>query len=127
MDDPYENGDLESVEEEPLNKNLLDVFKISRQSRDSDILNVIRYSEFNEGYNSKSRIPILESDKVKKITTKEIEDQIYILLHCIKDPEEKELLTEVFVNEKIGKDDEFFQNFLTCLIDKSSSNLVCNK
>ena len=124
LDQPYDDGDLDSAEGEQLNGALLDVFKISRQSRDSDILNVIRFSDFSEGYNSKSRIPILESDKVKSITTKEVEDQIYILLHCIKDPEEKELLTEIFVNEKVGKDDLFFKNFLTSLIDQSYSSLI---
>ena len=102
LDHPYTDGDLDSAEGEKLNEALLDVLKLSRQSRDSDILKVIRYSDFAEGYNSKSRIPILELDKDKEITVKELEDQIHILLHCIKDPEEKELLTEIFVNEKTG-------------------------
>ena len=124
LDHPYTDGDLDSAEGEKLNEALLDVFKLSRQSRDSDILKVIRYSDFAEGYNSKSRIPILELDKDKEITVKELEDQIYILLHCIKDPEEKELLSEIFVNEKTGKDAAFFKNFIASLIDQTYSNLL---
>ena len=123
LDHPYTDGDLDSAEGEKLNEALLDVFKLSRQSRDSDILKVIRYSDFAEGYNSKSRILILELDKDKEITVKELEDQIHILLHCIKDPEEKELLTELFVNEKTGKDAAFFKNFIASLIDQTYSNL----
>ena len=65
LDHPYTDGDLDSAEGEKLNEALLDVLKLSRQSRDSDILKVIRYSDFAEGYNSKSRIPILELDKDK--------------------------------------------------------------
>ena len=124
FDDPYSEGELESIEGDKLNTALIDIFKISRQKRDSDILNVIRYSDFNKSYNSKSRIPILENDKNHVTSAKEMEDQIFILLHCIEEKEEKDFLTELFLNEKAGKSNTFLQTFLECLIDKNYSNLI---
>ena len=53
-----------------------------------------------------------------------MEDQISILLHCIEEKEEKDFLTELFLNEKAGKSKVFLQNFLECLIDKNYSNLI---
>ena len=83
FEDPYSEGELESIEGDKLNTALLDIFKTSREKRDADILNVIRYSDFSKSYNSKSRIPILEDDKNHETSVKEMEDQIFILLNCI--------------------------------------------
>ena len=122
--DPYSKVELESVEGDKLSKALLDVFQTSREKRNADILNVIRYSDFSKGYNSKSKIPILEDDKENVTTVKELEEQILILLHCIEDKEEKDLLTELFLNGKNEKPSNYFQNFLTSLIDQTYSNLI---
>ena len=124
LKNPQSVVELESVEGHKLNKSLLDVFQTSRDKRNSDILNVIRYSDFSKGYNSKSRIPILEVDKENETTVKEIEDQILILLHCIEDKEEKDVLTETFLNGKNGKPKSYFIDFLSSLIDQTYSNLI---
>ena len=121
FDDESDIGELKSIEGDDLNRALLDIFKVSREKRDADILNVIRYSDLSKGYNSKSRIPILENDKSNETSLKEIEDQALILLHCI---EEKDLPMEKFLNEKEGKTRDFFQAFIDCLIDQNYSNLI---
>ena len=69
----------------------------------------------------------LELDKDKEITVKEFEDQIYIDLHFIRDPEEKELLSEIFVNEKTGKNAAFFKNFIASLIIQICFEILMNK
>ena len=122
--DESDNGELKSIEGDDLNRALLDIFKVSREKRDADILNVIRYSDLSKGYNSKSRIPILENDKSNETSLKEMEDQALILLHCIEEKEEKDLLMEKFLNEKEGKTRDFFQSFIDCLIDQNYSNLI---
>ena len=43
--DPYSEVELKSVEDDKLNKELLELFQISRKKRKSNILNVIRYSD----------------------------------------------------------------------------------
>ena len=53
-----------------------------------------------------------------------MEEQIYIPLHCIEDKEDKDLLTELFLNEKQGKPAQFFERFLNALVDQSYSNLI---
>ena len=121
FDDESDKGELETIEGEEMSRDLLNIFNVSREKRDSDILNVIRYSDFSKGYNSKSRIPILKLDKSNVTSLKEMEDQALILLHCI---EEKDFLMEKFLNEKEGKDKDFFQNFIDCLIDQNYSNLI---
>jgi hypothetical protein len=65
LKNPQNVVDLESIEGHKLSKALLNVFHTSRDKRNTDILNVMRYSNFSKGYNSKSRIPILEDDKMK--------------------------------------------------------------
>ena len=85
---------------------------------------MIRYSDLSKGYNSKSRIPILENDKSNETSLKEMEDQALILLHCIEEKEEKELLMEKFLNEKQDKTKDFFQTFIDCLIDHNYSHLI---
>jgi hypothetical protein len=124
FDDESDIGELKSIEGDDLNRALLDIFKVSREKRDADILNVIRYSDLSKGYNSKSRIPILENDKSNETSLKEMEDQALILLHCIEEKEEKDLLMEKFLNEKEGKTRDFFQAFIDCLIDQNYSNLI---
>ena len=122
--DESDNGELKSIEGDDLNRALLDIFKVSREKRDADILNVIRYNDFSKGYNSKSRIPILENDKSNETSLKEMEDQALILLHCIEEKEEKDLLMENFLNEKQDKTKDFFQTFIDCLIDHNYSHLI---
>ena len=124
FDDESDKGELETIEGEEMSRDLLNIFNVSREKRDSDILNVIRYSDFSKGYNSKSRIPILKLDKSNVTSLKEMEDQALILLHCIEEKEEKDFLMEKFLNEKEGKDKDFFQNFIDCLIDQNYSNLI---
>ena len=124
LKNPQSVVDLESVEGHKLSKALLDVFQTSRDKRNADILNVIRYSDFSKGYNSKSRIPILEDDKENETTVEEIEDQILILLHCIEDKEENDVLTQTYLNGKHGKPKSYFIEFLSSLIDQTYSNLI---
>ena len=48
----------------------------------------------------------------------------YDSLHCIEDKEEKDVLTETFLNGKNGKPKSYFIDFLSSLIDQTYSNLI---
>ena len=124
LNDPYSEVELSSIDGDRLNKDLLELFPISRKQRKSNILNVIRYSDFANGYDNKGKIDIFEEKKNNETSIKEMEEQIYILLHCIEDKEDKDLLTELFLNEKQGKPAQFFERFLNALVDQSYSNLI---
>ena len=70
--DAYVEKNLESMVGEPLNEALTDIFKISVSQRDSDILNVVRHSDLNCGYNQGSKIAVLEQDMKPKQSEQDI-------------------------------------------------------
>ena len=72
----YVEKELESMEGEPLNEALMDVFKNSVSQRDTDILNVVRHSEINCGYSQDSKIAVLEKDINKKQSEKETVEKL---------------------------------------------------
>ena len=102
LNDPYSEVELILIDGDRLNKDLLELFPIS----------------------NKGKIDIFEEKKNNETSIKEMEEQIYILLHCIEDKEDKDLLTELFLNEKQGKPAQFFERFLNALVDQSYSNLI---
>ena len=85
----YVEKELESMEGEPLNEALMDVFKNSVSQRDTDILNVVRHSEINCGYSQDSKIAVLEKDINKKQSEKEtvekLKQDIKILISATED------------------------------------------
>ena len=72
----YVEKNLESMVGEPLNEALTDIFKISVSQRDSDILNVVRHSDLNCGYNQGSKIAVLEKDMNPKQSEKDLIDNL---------------------------------------------------
>jgi hypothetical protein len=63
FEEPHIDQPLQSIDGHTLHANLPDIFKISRQRREADILNAYRFNDFSLAYNPKSRIAILENDK----------------------------------------------------------------
>ena len=70
--DPYTTADMVSIDGEYLNTDLLDIFKISRKSREADILNCYRYRDFTKAYNPRSKIAVLSECCKSSKTEKDI-------------------------------------------------------
>ena len=71
--DAYVEKNLESMVGEPLNEALTE---ISVAQCDSDILNVVRHSDLNCGYNQGSKIAVLEKDMNPKQSEKDLIDNL---------------------------------------------------
>ena len=89
FNEPYENNELKSMEGEPLNEELTDIYKISVAQRDSDILNVLRHSDLSFGYNPKGKMAVLAKEKTESLSEENIieklKQEIKILISSTED------------------------------------------
>ena len=100
---------------EPLNEELIDLFKLSVAQRDSDILNVVRHSEINLAYNKKSKIAVRAKEKTESLTEDKIieklKQEIKIMISSTEDAMGQLNLMEYYKdNKQRGK--EFLENML---------------
>ena len=96
----------------------MDIFGISRQRRDADVLNDYRYNDFLQAYNPRSRIAILADDKEYQVSEKEVKDVIMILIHILSDDlETQSIMQELFENVR-SKDIAVLKNYIDLLVLK---------
>ena len=114
----YEQEELRSIDGQALHPNLVDIFEISRQRREADVLNAYRYNDFLQAYNPRSRIAILADDKECQVSEKEVKDEIMILIHILsEDLETQSVMREIFENVR-SRDIYVLKNFLDLLVEK---------
>jgi hypothetical protein len=119
----YEQEELQSIDGQSLHPNLVDIFEISRQMREADVLNAYRYNDFLQAYNPRSKIAILADDKEHLVTEKEVKDEIMILIHILSDDlETQSVVQELFDNVR-SRDMSVLKNFLELLVDKDYQTL----
>ena len=105
--EPYTEKSLESIDGQLLNSDPLDIFKISKQRREANILNAYRYSDFCQGYNAKSKIAILADEKKSVTSEQEIRNQIHIMIELLEDNlETQSVIRDLFDQIKDKKDIE---------------------
>ena len=123
FEEPQRDKALQSIDGQSLHPNLSDIFKISRQRREADILNAYRFTDFSQAYNPKSRIAILETDKEYEASEKDLKEGIMILIHLL----ENDLQTQSVIRdlyEKVrSQGAAVLKNFLENLVDKDYSTL----
>ena len=87
---PLEKMAAFSIDGNELNDSLTNIFEISHQRRKDDILKVVRFNDFGEGYSSrKGKFPLMKDEKFNKQDENEINTQLQ-LIEYIDDSELKE-------------------------------------
>jgi hypothetical protein len=119
LSNPLEVSSPHSIDGTELHECLTEVFEVSQQRRKEDIMKVVRFNDFREGYSSgKGKIPIMKDDKLNKITEKEMEMQALVLMECIEDQDTKENCRLYF--SSLNKNDiESKECFVNGLIDQN--------
>ena len=120
LNDPYEEKPLQAlVTEAELSPVLLEIKEVAKKQRSENILNVIRYNEFESGSTKGGGIKIFnkESDMLKKDKK---ETQVEILIAAEEDIEKREFFREYF--EQAKKHDSFsYDRFIDDIIHNKFS------
>ena len=116
FEEPHIDQPLQSIDGHTLHANLPDIFKISRQRREADILNAYRFNDFSLAYNPKSRIAILENDKEYEASEKDLKEEIMILIHLLEnDLQTQSVIRDLFEKVK-SQGAAVLKNFLEHLV-----------
>ena len=101
---PLEKKAAFSIDGNELNGSLTNIFEISHQRRKDDILKVVRFNNFGEGYSSrKGKFPLMKDEKFNKQDENEINTQLQVLIECIDDSELKEQCRTHYSSLKKGQ------------------------
>ena len=105
---------VKSYDGKMLNPAMISYFENSEKRRQSDILNVIRFNNFNSAYDSKKKkFGVLKDEKSTEVTKTDLTNQILTLIYAIEDAELKSNLKEYFDDLEHSLDKlEFFLNVL---------------
>ena len=115
FEEPLCDSKLKSISGHDLHLSLLTIFEYAEKRRRTDILNVIRYNDFNTGFSSQGgKIPIFKESKLNEVTEKELKNQILILLDSFNDIETKDILRNNFEKLKTRKE---MEDMLECLVN----------
>ena len=95
---PENETSLKSITGELLHEDLLNLYQNSVNVRNADILNVIRYSDFSQGYNYENgHLPIFLDKEKGTVTLASLNTQIEIILEVM-DPELKLSATTAYLS-----------------------------
>jgi hypothetical protein len=123
FDKPYEKKTLKSIDGQNLHEDLTDLFKISQERRQVDVLNAFRYSDFTMAYNPKSKIHTLDDGKTKKRSEKDIQEEILILIHILEDDPDTEIVMREAFEKVKNYDMDTLENFLDLLVSKEYQSI----
>ena len=108
-----------SIDGNELNESLSNIFEISHQRRKDDILKVVRFNDFSEGYSSrKGKFPLMKDENFNKQDENEINTQLQVLIECIDDSELKEQCKTHYSFLKKGQIEKK-EAFLSGLLEKN--------
>ena len=112
---PERKNSLISLEDEELNHNLPNIISIAQKQRQEDILNVIRHSDFDAGYETKSVFKVLKDDCEDKLGI-DYAKQFRKLIASEENPELRENLREYYETSKEHPDfdEERIVNDILC-------------
>ena len=80
---------------ELLNPKLLQLFETAKKQKTENVLNVIRYNDFEKAFTTGVQMKVIKSEVVDKLDTN-YEVQIRILIESEEDLETREMLREYF-------------------------------
>ena len=73
--------------------------EIATKQKTEDVINVMRYNDFESGYTNGASIKVLKESVVDRLGTN-FELQIEILIECEEDIESRELIRDYYVKAK---------------------------
>ena len=113
-----ENKEAKSISDKELHPALNTLFVTAVKQRKTDILNVIRYNDFSEGFRGKvAKIPIFKDDKFNKQSEEELLTMIELLIVSIDDINTQLLVRNVFEDKLKLKEMATLEDFLNDLLD----------
>ena len=118
FEEPYKRKTLRTISGEELNPNLMNIFELSRQRREADVLNALRYNDFLAAYKANSKIAIFANDKENVLTEKEIKDEIMILIHLLNDDVETQCIARKAYENVRNRVISVLTDFLDLLVNK---------
>ena len=96
---PEVDNGFYSMGNEELNPKLINIFKIANDQRQEDVLNVIRYNNFDAAHQNSSKLSVLKNE-VKDKLEMNFETQLKILITSEEDAEIRENLKEYYKHAK---------------------------
>ena len=117
--------EAKSISEKELHPALNSLFANAAKQRKTDILNVMRYNDFSEGFRGKAaKIPIFKDDKFNKQSEEELLTMIELLIVSIDDINTQLLVRNVFEDKLKLKEMATLEDLLNDLVDKRYS-FIC--
>ena len=110
LDNPYKERTLHSLRSnEPLNPQLLHLVEIATKQKNENILNVMRFNDFDSGFKSRSAIDVVNANAEYNLDTNH-ELHAKILIECIDDLEDREVIRNFYLAHRDDADfvDETF-------------------
>ena len=94
---------------EPLNPQLLHLVEIATKQKNENILNVMRFNDFDSGFKSRSAIDVVNANAEDNLDTNH-ELHAKILIECIDDLEDREVIRNFYLahRDDADFDDETF-------------------
>ena len=100
LNEPEEDSELKSLgSNNLLNSKILNLQEIATKQKTEDIINVMRYNDFESGYTNGASIKVLKESMVDRLD-RNFELQIEILIECEEDIESRELIRDYYVKTK---------------------------
>ena len=120
LENPESESTLLSFTGKALHNNLLNIFEDSEKRRRSDIINVIRFNDFNFGFNSKGgKIGVFQDSKLNEISEDELRNQILILINSDCDLETQNFLRTEYAKLKTRIE---LEDLIECLVNNTYSS-----
>ena len=100
LNEPEEDSELKALSSNNLlNTKLLNLQEIATKQKTEDVINVMRYNDFESGYTNGASIKVLKESVVDRLGTN-FELQIEILIEYEEDIESRELIRDYYVKAK---------------------------
>ena len=123
---PLECRSMQWINGTDLNEFMENLYENSKKVRKSDILNVIRFSDFSKGYNYQTKnLPLFKNDKLNTETEDNLDKKIQVLIEIIEDDEAKASV-KLFYLKHTKKDRSFKEKILDQLLSMDYSFLLEN-
>ena len=104
LDNPYEERTLHSLRSsELLNPQLLHLVEIATKQNNENILNVMRFNDFDSGFKSRSAIDVVNANAEYNLDTNH-KLHAKILIECIDDLEDREVIRNFYLAQRDDAD-----------------------
>lgn len=115
LNNPMENEPFTNIIGSELNPELIDIITKSRNQKIEDVLNVIRYKDFEKGYSNDAHMTVLKDERKDKLEMN-FETQIKILIESEDYLEQKEKIRKYYKdaqNKTSFNEEKFIEDLLS--------------